>query len=226
MHNLTQLLNEKRKLAFPSTQDKTATFHQDHNLTCFSRSLHVACLSLPGAISPKAQTITCHWSDWPSRCDGVLSKWSEMYSLSGFLLTDVTPASQRAAQAVAGSQGHCRLVLCGGWRLHRLNWTLCNYRMPLILHCFKDRLLLTLLNTCTGFKKETIPQRSAVRFILKPILLQVCLTTMAAMERVNTWDVVGLHAKFHQYQSGLYFDNILLLTLLKDKHHLSHPRLP
>lgn len=130
---------------------------------------------------------------------------------------------QRAAQAVAGSQGHCRLVLCGGWRLHRLNWTLCNYRMPLILHCFKDWLLLTLFNTCTGFKKETIPQRSVVRFILKPSVFN---NNGCDGKRVNTWDIVGLHAKFHQYQSGLYFDNILLLTLLKNKHNLSLPRLP
>lgn len=36
MHN-TQLLNEKWKLAFPSTQDKTVTFHQDHNPARFSR---------------------------------------------------------------------------------------------------------------------------------------------------------------------------------------------
>lgn len=42
MHN-TQLLNEKWKLAFPSTQDKTVTFHQDHNPACFSRSPKSPC---------------------------------------------------------------------------------------------------------------------------------------------------------------------------------------
>lgn len=143
----------------------------------------------------------------------VLFRWISAHQRDPIEFPTVYSISEPHTGSSCGCQGHCRLVLCGGWCLHMLNRTLCNYRMPLILHCFKDWLLLMLFNTCTRFQKETIPQSSAVRFILKPILIQVCLTTMAAMkerESVNTWDVTGLHAKFHQYQSGLYFDNVIL----------------
>lgn len=149
---------------------------QERSPQKLKRSLVIGLTDLPDVTACSPNGLTCTLS-----VDFCSPTWP--HSVSYCLLL------QRAARAVAGSQGHCRLVLCGGWRLHRLNWTLCNCRMPLILHCFTDWLLLTLLNTCTGFKKETVPQRSAVRLILKPILLQVCLTTMAAMERRWTQEI-------------------------------------
>lgn len=147
--------------------------------------------SLSGVITPKTQTITCWWSDWPSQCDGAFPKQTEMHSFSGFLPENMTPLRFLLFIPSVGrtggsytSQGHCRLVLCGGWRPHRPHWILCNYRMPLILHCFKIGCYWRYSILALVSKKETIPQRSVVRFTQKQILLQTRLT-MGAMKKTD-----------------------------------------
>lgn len=158
MHN-TQLLNEKWKLAFPSTQGKTVTFHQDHNPACFSRRPKSLCRLVSACqewSSPKTQTITYYWSeDEPSlNRVNLFFQWISARQRDPAQIP--TPSEGRTGGGYT-SQGHCRFVLC--WCLCILNWTLCNYRLCVILHYFKDGLLLTLLNTCTTIKKENISPR-------------------------------------------------------------------
>lgn len=108
-------VNEKWELAFPSTQDKTVTFHQDHNPAWFNRQ-------------PKSS----------GRLVSACQKWS-FPKTSNNHQHDPTQIPHRRRPHLSV----CRLVLCWDWRL-RLNWTLCNYRMNLFWYYFKDGLLSTL----------------------------------------------------------------------------------
>lgn len=92
-------------------------------------------------------------------------------------------------------QGQWVLLLCRGWSLHRLNWTHCNYSMPLILHFFKQGLLLTLFHGCTSFKKKMpFTERHVLAFptvmssghkVAVQILLWLWIIMMATMRRMR-----------------------------------------